>query len=160
VAEHIFGMHIVAQYFLPLLDEAQNWNRAHIYEMITLHDIDEIETGDVLGYTKTQVDRDREGDAMRQVIEKCPLHMQAHMRARVDEYEAQETIESRFVRAVDKFEPLVQIYNEAGKRVVRSNSTTAEQSASVKEPFIKHFPVMYQYYKIIHECMIDEGFFS
>jgi len=153
-------MHIVAQYFLPLLDETQSWNKAHIYEMITLHDIDEIETGDVLGYIKTQADRDKEGDAMRQVIEKSPIHMQTHMLERVNEYEAQETIESRFVRAIDKFEPLVQVYNQTGKEILHKNYTTAEQSASVKEPYIKEFTVMYQYYRVIHQCMIDEGFFS
>lgn len=160
VAEHIFGMHIIAQYFLPLLDEAEQWDRTHIYEMISLHDIDEIETGDVLGYTKSQEARDGEGDIMRQVIEKSPVHMQARMRERVDEYEAQETIESQFARAVDKFEPLIQIYTESGKQVLHKNGTTAEQSASIKEPFLQRFPVMYQYYKIIHQQMIDDGFFS
>jgi putative hydrolase of HD superfamily len=160
VAEHIFGMHLVAQYFLPLLDAAGEWNRTHIYEMITLHDIDEIETGDVLGYTKSQADRDSEGDVMRKVIEKSPLHMQERMRTRVNEYEAQETIESRFARAVDKFEPLVQIYNETGKGILHSNGTTAAQSASIKEPFLIHFPLMYAYYQIIQQAMIDEGYFS
>lgn len=160
VAEHIFGMHIVAQYFLPLLDETQSWDKARIYEMITLHDIDEIETGDVLGWTKTQADRDKEGDAMRQVILKAPKHMQEHMRERVDEYEKQETIESRFVRAVDKFEPLVQVFNETGKMILHRNKTTAAQSASIKEPYLIHFPVMFAYYKIIEQAMIDEGFFS
>ena len=160
VAEHIFGMHIVAQYFLPLLDETQSWDKARIYEMITLHDIDEIETGDVLGYTKSQADRDKEGDAMREVILKAPEHMQEQMRERVDEYEKQETIESRFVRAVDKFEPLVQIFNETGKKILHANGTTAAQSASIKEPFLVHFPVMFAYYQIIEQAMIDEEFFS
>jgi putative hydrolase of HD superfamily len=160
VAEHIFGMHMVAQYFLPLLDKTVSWNRVHIYEMITLHDIDEIETGDVLGYTKSQEARDGEGAVMRQVIEKSPLHMQAHMSERVAEYEAQETIESRFVKAVDKFEPLIQIYTETGKGILHFNGTTAVQSASIKEPYLISFPLMYQYYNIIEQAMIDEGFFS
>lgn len=160
VAEHIYGMHIVAQYFLPLLDSEKKWNRAHIYEMITLHDIDEIETGDVLGYTKTAEDRESERDAMQIVITKSPAHMQIHMLERVNEYEEQQTVESRFVKAVDKFEPLVQIYNEAGKQIVKNNNTTAAQSASIKEPYLKTFPLMYKYYLIIHQAMIDEEFFS
>jgi 5'-deoxynucleotidase YfbR-like HD superfamily hydrolase len=54
VAEHVYGMHILAQYFLPLENPKGSWDKSRIYEMITLHDIDEIETGDVLGYTKTE----------------------------------------------------------------------------------------------------------
>lgn len=160
VAEHIYGMHIVAQYFLPLLDVEQKWHHAHIYEMITLHDIDEIETGDVLGYTKTAEARAGEGDAMRRVIMKSPEHMQAHMLQRVNEYEQQQTIESQFVKAVDKFEPLVQVFNEAGKQILLRNRTTAAQSASIKEPYLTNLPLMYQYYALIHQAMIDEGFYS
>jgi 5'-deoxynucleotidase YfbR-like HD superfamily hydrolase len=128
--------------------------------MITLHDIDEIETGDVLGYTKTDKDRESEGGIMRQVIMKSPEHMQTHMLERVNEYEEQQSIESRFVKAVDKFEPLIQIYNNEGKQILHRNGTTAAQSASIKDHYLKTFPLMYEYYLIIHQAMIDEGFFS
>ena len=50
VAEHIYGMHICAMYFLPLEDPLCTWDKSRIFQMITLHDIDEIETGDVMRY--------------------------------------------------------------------------------------------------------------
>jgi putative hydrolase of HD superfamily len=160
VAEHVFGMHIVAMYFLPLLDPERKWDRSRIYEMITLHDIDEIETGDVLGYTKTEEMRKNEAEAMRLVMNKSPKHMREDMSKLIDEYDQQTTVESRFVKAVDKFEPLVQIYNEDGKVILSNNRTTSEQSRSIKEPYMKDFPLMFSYYLIIHQAMIEEGFFS
>jgi hypothetical protein len=63
--------------------------------MITLHDIDEIETGDVIGYTKTDAIREQEVVAMRMVAEKSPLHLQSFIKERVEEYESKETIEKR-----------------------------------------------------------------
>lgn len=159
VAEHVYGMHICALYFLPLENPTGTWDRARIYEMITLHDIDEIETGDVLGYTKTDADRAAEADAMRLVMEKSPLHMRSVMTQAIDEYDVQETPESQFVKAIDKFEPLIQIYNAAGKIILARNKTTEQNSSSIKEPYLKPFPYMYAFYQEIHKHMIAEGFF-
>ncbi len=159
VAEHIYGMHICASYFLPLEDQEHAWNRTHIYEMITLHDIDEIETGDVIGYTKTDAMRAAEADAMRVVMHKSPEHMQSDMQRAIDEYDAQTTVEARFVKAIDKFEPLIQTYNQKGKNIYHTNNTTAENASSIKEPHIKDFPFMYTFYKEIHGRMVDEDYF-
>ena len=75
VAEHIYGMHILAAYFLPLVDTKGEWDKARIYEMITQHDIDEIETGDIVGYLNTDSDREKGLQAIQTVIEKSPEHM-------------------------------------------------------------------------------------
>lgn len=159
VAEHVYGMHICALYFLPLENPAGDWDRALISDMITLHDIDEIETGDVLGYTKTDADRAAEADAMRVVMNKAPLHMRPLMSRAIDAYDVQDTPEARFVKAIDKFEPLVQTYNEAGKIIFKRNKTTSENAVSIKEPYLREFTVMYEYYKTIHAKMVAQDFF-
>ena len=102
VAEHVYGMHILAHYFLPLEDPGGNWNDARIYEMITLHDVDEIETGDILGWAKTPEQRLLEAEATEVVIQKSPVHMQIKLKQRLSEYETQETPEAKFARAIDK----------------------------------------------------------
>lgn len=159
VAEHVYGMNILATYFLALLDKEGRWDKIRIYEMITFHDIDEIETGDVIDYTKTEAARNNEAEMMRKVIQAAPNHMRQIMLSIIDEYEEQQTIESRFVKAIDKFEPLIHIYNEKGKKILQNIKTTARQSSSIKEPHLQEFPVMFQYYQIIHQAMIDENFF-
>ena len=81
------------------------------------------------------------------------------MTAAIDEYDLQATPESRFVKAIDKFEPLIQIYNNAGKAILAANKTTADNSTSIKESYIIEFPFMYAFYREIHERMLAEEFF-
>jgi putative hydrolase of HD superfamily len=159
VAEHVYGMQLLAQYFLPLENPNNNWDRARIYEMITLHDIDEIETGDVLGYTKTPSIRALELESMKLTISKSPLHLQRHMTDRVEEYEAKETAEARFAKAIDKIEPLVQIFNEEGRTILQTNQTTAEQSYRIKAPYVMDFPFIKKFSETVHQTLITEGYY-
>ena len=159
VAEHVYGMFILAQYFLPLENPEGDWDRARLYEMITIHDIDEIETGDTLGYQKTAETRALELDAMKRTIENAPLHMQAQMNQRVTEYETRETPEAKFAKAIDKIEPLFQIFNEEGRDVLKCNKTTAEQSLSIKTFYIKDFPYIKIFNETIHQALVNGDYY-
>lgn len=159
VAEHVYGMLILAQYFLPLEDSKNKLNRTRLYEMITLHDIDEIETGDTLGYHKTAETRALELDAMKRTIEKAPDHLKAHMIERVEEYEAKESPEAKFAKAIDKIEPLFQIFNEEGRVTLKRNRTTAEQSLRIKTPYIQDFPFIKRFAEIIHQSLVDGDYY-
>ena len=44
VAEHLFGIQVLAQYFLPLEDPSGTLDRVRINELILFHEIGEIET--------------------------------------------------------------------------------------------------------------------
>lgn len=159
VAEHVYGMLILAQYFLPLENPDGTWDKARLYEMITLHDIDEIETGDVLGYTKTAETRALELAAMKRTIDNAPALMQSHMYARVEEYEAKETSEAKFAKAIDKIEPLFQVFNEEGRAILQRNHTTAEQSLRIKTPYIQDFPYIKRFADTIHQELVDGDYY-
>lgn len=160
VAEHIYGMHICAQYFLPLENPEGSWNKVRIYELITLHDIDELETGDMIGYLKTDTIREGEREAKLVVLDKLPKHLKTEFESLFNEYEDQQTPEARFVKAIDRFEPLMQVYSDFGRYVIARNKTTEEQSQRIKEPYIKEFPMMQKFNQVIHQAMIDEGYFD
>lgn len=159
VAEHVYGMHLLAQYFLALENPEGNWDKARIFEMITIHDIDEIETGDMLGFMKTAADRARELDSMKVSIARAPLHMQTQMTARAEEYEGRATTEARFAKAIDKVEPLVQIFNEEGRAILLKNKTTAEQSLGIKTPYIQDFPFIKKFAEVIHSQLVEGEYF-
>jgi putative hydrolases of HD superfamily len=159
VAEHIYGMHLLAQYFIPLENQTGDWDRARIFTMITVHDLDEIETGDTISYLKTDEIRAAGEAALMQVVSGAPSHLQPLLSDHLAEYESQATPESRFVKAIDRIEPLFQSYTEAGKALFLHNKQTASQSRRIKEEYLKPFPTMYTYYRTIHETMIAEGFF-
>src|SRR3989338_2874631 len=135
VAEHIYGMHLLAHYFLPLENPTGDWDALKILSMITIHDLDEIETGDTIAYLKNDEMYAAEKLARETVINNCPLHFK------------------------NKLEPLIQIYSPFGKTIIEKNKTTAANSEISKEIPIRPFPTMYRYYRTIHEKMIEEGYF-
>lgn len=160
VAEHIYGMHICAMYFLPLEDKDGTWDKTRIFQMITLHDIDEIETGDVIGYLKTESMLANEGNATRKVMRGAPESMHMDMEKIISEYELKETIESRFVKAIDKIESCIHMYNEQGKEMLLYNGTTLTQHKSIKDKHTLPFPHIYHFNEVITQSMQNQGFFT
>lgn len=159
VAEHIYGMHILAQYFLTYEDPEEAWDHAKIFRMISLHDIDEIETGDEIGFLKTQAMRDNEAAAMQRVALRAPARMQSILHTAVVEYEVRKTHEALFVRAIDKFEPLVHLYSEQGILIHERLHTTIEKSRSIKDEHVRHFASIKRFTDVLHERMVQEGYF-
>ena len=160
VAEHIYGMHICAMYFLPLEDLTGAWDKSRIFQMITLHDIDEIETGDVIGYLKTESMLKNECTAARIVMQKSPVGMHDDMEKIITEYEQQETVESRFVKAIDKIESCIHMYNAKGKQMLSHNKTTLAQHTSIKDTHTLPFMHVYQFNTVLTKTMHDQGFFT
>lgn len=160
VAEHIFGMHIIAEYFMELENPEKTWNREDIYQMITWHDIDEVETGDTIGFKKTAEQRAQEVEILSVVIEKSPEILKERILDILRLYHEQETIEARFVKAIDRIEPVFQLYNENGKQIQLRNNTTNKNSQSLKEAYVEAFPYMKQFNTVLHGKMVEEGFFS
>lgn len=160
VAEHIYGMHCLMDYFQTLEDIEGNWDQAKIRTMILYHDIDEIETGDVVGYLKSETDRLNERSAAKLVILKLPETIQTRIKVALDEYEQQETIESKFVKALDKIEPVFQLYNEEGRAIIAKLKTTKEQHDRIKFPYIQNFPVILRFAEVMTETFAKEGYYS
>lgn len=160
VAEHVYGMHILALYFLELEDQDHLWDRSKIYEMISWHDMDELETGDVIGYMKTEADKAREISALQSVMEKTPGIIKEKLAVILDEYQKQESLESRFVKALDKLEPLFQVYNDNGKKILLRNKTTIDDSRRIKDKYVEAFPHMKHFNDVLNRTMDKEGFFT
>jgi putative hydrolase of HD superfamily len=159
VAEHIYGMHVLCQFFLPLEDVKSEWNHNKIRQLITWHDIEEVETGDMIGWKKTDADRALEKEAGDRVVARMPKIFQKEVGALLNEYNMQETIEARFVKALDKVEPLFHIYNPKGKILSHHVGLTFDASNRIKEPYVASFPHLKNYSEIIQATMAEEGFF-
>jgi len=159
VAEHIYALHILGDYFLPLEDARQEMDWVKVHDFLQYHDIDEIETGDKIGYLKTDADRALKAQAAVRVVAQFPLHLQDKITALLREYDAQSTQEATFAKALDRIEPLFQLYNENGKKILKLQRTTQEQSVGIKEAYIKPFPYLYRFYQVLEGEMEQQGFF-
>ena len=159
VAEHVYAMHILAQYFIPLETTSHQLDFAKVQTMITLHDIDEIETGDMIGYLKTPAIRAAEADAAKRVVERMPEHMRELAMTTLEEYESLSTAEAKFVKALDRLEPLFQMYTKHGKATLERNQTTREQSDGIKYPYVEAYPTMKRFVDVVSGLMEKEGYY-
>jgi len=81
-----------------------------VLEMLTVHDLVEIDAGDTFAYDAghlgTQADRERA--AADRIFALLPPDQGALLRARWEEFEADETPEARLANALDRLQPLLQ----------------------------------------------------
>lgn len=159
VAEHIFGMHCLCDYFLPLDERLSSANQEKIRRMIQYHDVDEIRTGDIACYHKN--DESSELIDAQDVITILPKHLQAQLNETLAEYHEQMTIEAKFVKALDKVEPILQCYDEEMKKVLHRNKVSlAKGMAGDKQKYMDVFPVISHFNNVIAAQMEKEGFFD
>ncbi len=160
VAEHVYAMHALAAYFRPLENLANDWDRELITTMIQFHDIDEIETGDTIGYLKTETLRTLESEAQVRVIAGLPDTLQSAVKAALQVYDDRITEEAKFVKAIDKIEPNFHLYNDQGKEILKRLSTTSAEHNSIKDPHMVDFPYIRRFHHVLRDRMYKEGFFS
>lgn len=159
VAEHLYGMQLLAQYFLPLEDPAGSLDHTRVYELITIHDFDEIITGDYVSYIKTDVHKEEAEAALQKVLASVPQHMQEKITGLAMEYEHQSTAEARFTKAIDKIEPLLQLFCEKGRGLCSRNKCTAEISLKIKSKYIEAFPFIKAFSLTVHQGLIDGDYY-
>lgn len=159
VAEHVYGMLLLAHYFLEFEDLLHQWDQLKIFTMITIHDLDEIETGDTIGYLKTDAQYQAELSARHVVAHQSPTLLRTIINRASAEYEARQSPEALFTRAIDKLEPLIHLYNEAGRKLLLQNKTTIEQSRSIKDEHVRYFPSIRRFTDVLHVRMVAEGYF-
>ncbi len=142
VGEHLFAMQVVAQYFLPLEDPEGKLDRVRINELMLFHELGEIETGDIIFHRKTETDYANEQLAAERVAKQLPETMQAIALERVKEFDACETSEAKFAVAVDKIEPLFEMFDEKVLPLFKKQQVTRKDAVDKKRIAAKPFPYM------------------
>ena len=106
-SEHAWHMAVM----IYLLKEYSNeeFDLAKAMMMALIHDVVEIDAGDTYAYDseglKTQ--KEREEKAAERIFGLLPEDQNKELRALFEEFEAQESAESRFVKSMDNFQPLL-----------------------------------------------------
>lgn len=125
-AEHSWHMAIMAYLFREYANEPIDI--AKVMLMCLIHDIVEIDAGDTYAYDpeglKTQ--KAREDTAKERIFSILPDEQKAELTALFDEFEAYETAEAKFARAMDNFQPLL-LNNSNDGGDWRAHGVTAEQ---------------------------------
>lgn len=113
-AEHSWHLVLVIMVMREYGPKNIDWMR--VMEMVAVHDLVEIDAGDVSAYdvdafaAKAQ----REQAAADRIFGLLPADQHAHFRELWNEFEAHETAEARFANAVDRLQPLIQNAHASG----------------------------------------------
>lgn len=160
VAEHIFGLNILARYFLPLEDPEQTLDQANIFSIITWHDMDEIESGDFVPWEKTDTIKAKQNEEFATAMNNAPEHLRTEITSAFNAYEHLDSAEARFVKAIDKIDPFIEEYNENGKKLRIQQPATPEMLAIDKKiAYTRNFPCIHRFLQFFHEAYQAEGFY-
>ena len=142
-AEHAWHMAIMTVLLAGYADEKIDVLKT--VTMLLIHDIVEIDAGDTYAYDedakKTQ--REREVKAADRIFGLLPEKQGKEFRALWEEFEAQETAESKFARTMDNIQPIMLNAATDGKawvehgvhlaQIMKRNEHTAEYSETLME---------------------------
>ncbi len=128
VAEHIFGMHILCDYFLPFYPELDSIG---VRNLVTWHDMAEALVGDMTTLSKTDAHKNAELAAEQTLANTAPELLQEKIRNLFKEYNEQVTPEAKFVKAIDKVEPFLHIFFLTKTMQLEPNFTKKELSDDI-----------------------------
>lgn len=111
VAEHTWRMALMAM-LLKEEPDFENVDFSHLIQMILVHDLGEIATGDIPVFIKSSSDTQTEQDALHRVVCDLPPKMQEQIADLVEEYNQKQTAASKLCKALDKLEAVIQ-HNES-----------------------------------------------
>lgn len=125
-AEHAWHMAIMAYLLREYSNDPIDITRVML--MCLIHDVVEIDAGDTYAYDtegkKTQ--KDREEAAKERLYSMLPDDQKEELMAIFEEFEAWETPEAKFARAMDNLQPLL-LNNSNGGGDWRSHEVSADQ---------------------------------
>jgi putative hydrolase of HD superfamily len=113
-AEHSWHLVLVIMVLREYGPAGIDWMR--VMEMVTVHDLVEIDAGDVSAYDVAGLaaKQQREQAAADRIFGILPADQRDRLRALWDEFESQATAEARFANAVDRLQPLLQNEHSGG----------------------------------------------
>ena len=106
-AEHAWHMAIMIYLLKEYANEKIDIAKAMM--MALIHDIVEIDAGDTYAYDTVglETQKDREEKAAERIFGMLPEDQKAELKSLFEEFEAYETPEAKFARAMDNFQPLL-----------------------------------------------------
>lgn len=142
-AEHAWHMAVMSY----LLKEYSNEeiDIARVMIMCLIHDIVEIDAGDTFAYDDKgkESQREREEKAADRIFGLLPADQRDELRAIFEEFEAQETPEAKFARAMDNVQPLMLNDSNDGSSW-KEHNVRAEQVIKRQERTRPGSEVLYQ----------------
>ena len=155
-AEHAWHMAVMAYLFREYANEDIDISKVIL--MCLIHDVVEIEAGDTYAYDEEakKSQREREDIAKKHIFGMLPSDQGRELEALFDEFEAQETAEARFAKAMDNLQPVL-LHEANGGGDWKEHGVTKEQIMRRQEKTRHGSEELFEVIKDIIDKHIAEG---
>jgi putative hydrolases of HD superfamily len=154
-SEHSFQLALVAWY---LCDSGKlNLNMEKVLKYALAHDLVEIHAGDTFAFDADQAVHDSKQERERQAMEKLSMEYPEfpEMAEIIEGYENKVDEEARFVYALDKILPMMNMYLDGGRTWQRRGVTLQDHIANKTAKVAAH-PYVEKYFNLIIELLKKE----
>ena len=159
VAEHLFALHYLTNYFLPLEDSKRKLDITRIHQIITFHDFGEILNGDVPYHKKTRTHEKQEHKDAKKIFSSLPPSIKQIARQRWGEYLNRKSKEAQFVYALDKVEPLFELYDPVNEKSLKRTKFSYKNHFVKKFKATEKFPVRRRFVEAVSKDMLARRVF-
>ena len=159
VAEHKFALFFLSEYFMPLEDSTGQLDYRTLHRIILYHDFPEIPHGDVPYLLKTAALEERERAAAPGVFASLPSSMRQLAQESWEAYERREGPEALFVYALDKIEPVFELFDPINEQTPIRLHQTYESHMGKKLAATQNYPYMRKFVEAMSEDMLRRGVF-
>lgn len=142
VAEHCWHLSLLALVLEPYAPP--EIDLVHVRDLITIHDLVEVYAGDSWFYSDATDVAEREAASARRLLALLPESDSDRFRPLIDEFQAQQTPEARYARALDVLHPMVLSYAPGGSGPTAA-SLTAKIVLDRKRPYLEAFPALWDF---------------
>lgn len=155
-AEHAWHMAVMAYLFREYANEDIDISKVIL--MCLIHDVVEIEAGDTYAYDEEakKSQREREDIAKKHIFGMLPSDQGRELEALFDEFEAQETAEARFAKAMDNLQPVL-LHEANGGGDWKEHEVSKEQIMRRQEKTRHGSEELFEVIKDIIDKHIAEG---
>ena len=156
-AEHSWHVALMA---LVLAEHANaDMDLARVVKLLLLHDVVEIDAGDVLIYDVAgNVSKpERERQAAERIYGMLPDDQAAELRALWEEFEMGETTEARFAASLDRLMPLLHNFLTEG-RAWRHHGVTADQVLAANARIAAGSAALWDYARGLIDEAVERGY--
>ena len=155
-AEHAWHMAVMAYLFREYANEDIDISKVIL--MCLIHDVVEIEAGDTYAYDEEakKSQREREEIAKKHIFGILPSDQGREFEALFDEFEAQETAEARFAKAMDNLQPVL-LHEANGGEDWKEHGVTKAQIMRRQEKTRRGSEELFEVIKDIIDKHIAEG---
>ena len=156
-AEHSWHAALSVLLLAPYANETVDIHK--VTRMLLIHDLVEIEAGDISVYDKEGValQEQAENRAAEIVFNKLPEDLSYELRNLWEEFEARQTPDAKFAKSIDRFLPLLSHYKNDGAWW-QSNEITAKEVLGVCSLIADGSEILWQQAQDMIDESVEKGY--